>query len=86
MSVLVFSVTIMASSGPNSGNSRNAPYPASYVGLIGTGTVANVLPYTGGQPGVNSVIRCRYPGGRTLNYKNTFYVNQTVAQIVTAIG
>ena len=79
----VIQVTVMR--GP--GTSANAPYPASYVALIGTNTISRVEAYTAAvQSGVNSIIRVRYNNNRSLIYKGTYYVNETVAALKTAIN
>lgn len=67
------------------GDSAASPSP-SFIGLIGTNTIASVTPYAGGQSGVNAVIKVRYNDGRSLMYKGNYYVNETVAVTKTNIN
>lgn len=85
---VTISVTIMRAQGfgNNPPVSANPPYPASYAGDIACNTIQAVVPYQGIQPGVNAVIRCIYTNSRQVNYKGSYYVNQTVAQVHTLIN
>jgi hypothetical protein len=70
------SVNVMRGPGSNA----NAPYPASYIATL----VSEDMKYhaiTGDIPGANSKITVTVQNGRTLNRRDVYYVNQTVAQL-----
>lgn len=75
-------VTVMR--GP--GTSANAPYPASFIADLATNTISRVEAYIGPQSGVNGIIRVRYNNERSLVYKGTYYVNETLATLHTRIN
>lgn len=78
---IVISATIMR----KPGDSAVAPSP-SFVGLIGTNSIASVTPYDGTQSGVRAVIKVRYNNSRTLIVKGNYYVNESVTTLKTLIN
>lgn len=72
--------------GINPPQTANPPYPPSGFQDIATNTIQNIVQYQGVQPGVNAIIRVIYQNARQQQFKGSYYVNQTVAQVHTLIN